>query len=100
MSSENIDLMKCDISNINLNYRYIIENIKLTELEDKNPLKRDCVINCLLNETKDKKNIVYETTPFKKIPKDIAEKLINDPSTLRLDINDIHSLNLKLTIKK
>lgn len=100
MVSKKIDLMKTDISNINLNHVYKIENIKMSKLEDSTILKRNEILNCLLSESKSKTTDVYISSPFKQIPKELAEKIINNSSTIEISSDEILSMDLKIEIKK
>lgn len=97
MSSEKIDIIKSDISNINFNHVYKVENIKMLKLEDNTQLKRNEILNCLLSEPKLETTNVYTSSPFIQIPKELAEKIINNPS---IDSDEILSMDYKIEIKK
>lgn len=99
MSSEKIDLMKSDISNINFNNVYKVENIKMSKLEDNTQLKRNEILNCLLSEPKLETTDVT-SSPFMQIPKELAEKLINNPSTVKISSDEILTMDYKIEIKK
>ncbi len=100
MSSEKINLMKSDISNINFNHVYKIENIKMSKLVDTRQLKRNEILNCLLSETKSETTNVYKSSPFIQIPKELAEKIIKNPSTIEISSDEILSMDYKIEIKK
>lgn len=100
MSSEKIDLLRSDISNINFNNVYVIENIKLSKIGDNRQLKRNEILNCLLSETKSETTDVYTSSPFIQIPKELVEKIINNPSTIEISSDEILSMDYKIEIKK
>ena len=100
LSSEKINIMKSDISNINFNHVYKIDNIKMLKLKDTIQLKRNEKINCLFSETKSETTVDYISTPFISLPKEFAEKIINNPSTIEININEILSIDYKKEIKK
>lgn len=100
MSSEKIDLMKSDISNINFINVYNVENIKMSKLEDNTQLKRNEILNCLLSEPILETTDVYTSSPFIQIPKELAEKIINNQSIIEISSDEILGMDYKIEIKK
>ncbi len=103
MSSE-IDLMKSDISCINYNNHYEIENIKLLEIstDEYRKIIRNEKINCILSEVNENHIQLdkYKSSPFVQIPNEMVEKIINNCHIIEISPDEILSFNYKIEIKK
>ena len=96
ISSNDIDIIDSNINSLHINNFFNIENIQLIKVD--NIIERDLKISLCLDRQDTVVDIDnYTNDFFTEIPKEIAEKFINHPSTIVLEPTN---MSLKIEIKK